>query len=122
MAKGKRSKGKRRGGKRTSKKSRVSRKLSKPGLAETLGILKTGIDMAGSRTGADVKGLYHNPNLGNVKILAGSAVADVKQYGGSAVVGLIVSNIEVIPIVGKLAAPVKRRADRILKKWIGMKL
>ena len=120
-------KGKRRGGRR-SKKGRVSRKLSKPGVAETLGIMKSvydvestdsyGMSLAGRQLYA-VKTLGKN---GQGKMAMDQTVAAAKANAGPAIVGLLVSNVDAIPIFGKLARPVKRRADRILKKWVGMKL
>jgi hypothetical protein len=127
MGKRRKSRGKRRGGKK-SKKGRVSRKLSKPGVAETLGVMKSVYDVESTDSyGMSLAGrqLYAVRTLGKNgqgKLAMDETVAAAKAHAGPALVGLLVSNVEVIPLVGKMARPFKRRVDRILKKWVGMKL
>ena len=120
MGKKKKRKGYRRKGK---KKGRVSRKTKKPGLAETLGILKSVYDteMEGTLMTLQKNAILH-PSKASLSTAVNSSVAMAKLHTGPAIVGVVVSNIDIIPIVGKMARPLKTRADRIMKRFTGMKL
>jgi len=114
-------KGKRKGGKRKSTKGRVSRKLSKPGAAESLGLLITAFNTETS------PGLLGAQKAGFKSVegfkYAVKATADVvKRESTPAIVGLVISNIDAIPVIGKMLRPVKRRADRLSRKFLGTKL
>ena len=95
----------------------------KPGFAESLGVLKTAFDVESNTTTiATQKALIQHPSMANLRAALDSTWAATKDNSAPAIVGLVVSNVEVIPVFGKLARPVKRRADRLLKKWVGMRL
>jgi hypothetical protein len=120
MAKRRKSKGKRRGGKK-SKKGRISHQLSKPGAAETLGILWTvfNTETSPGLIGAQKAGFK---SVDGFKYAVKATADVVKREATPAVVGLVISNIDAIPVIGKMLSPVKRRADRLSRKFLGMKL
>ena len=116
-------KGKKKGGyRRKQKKSKVRRMQGhKFGVAESLGLAKTGLDMAPSMY-ADLKTTIATPSVDNVKGSINHIVRDAKQYGGTAILGIVVSNCDKLPFIGKLLAKPKHKLDRISKKWVGMRL
>jgi hypothetical protein len=121
MAKRKKSKGKRRGGKRKSKGVRRM-KAHKPGLAETLGVLKTVYDVEDADTFAWQKAAILHPSRAQFQGALDRTVQGVKDHGGPAIGGIIISNADKLPVVGKMVAPMKRKLDRIAKSYIGMRL
>jgi len=115
-------KGKKKGGyRRKQKKGRVSRKLSKPGAAESLGILWTAFNTETSPglIGAQKAGFK---SVDGFKYAVKATADVVKRESTPAVVGLVISNIDAIPIFGKLLSKPKRRLDRVSKKYLGMRL
>ena len=120
MAKRRKSKGKRRGGKK-SKKGRISHQLSKPGAAETLGILWTvfNTETSPGLIGAQKAGFK---SVDGFKYAVKATSDVVKREATPAVLGLVISNIGAIPIFGKLFSKPKRRLDRVSKKYLGMRL
>jgi len=121
MAKSKKSKGKRRGGKRKAKKGYRRLKGHQLGVAESLGLAKTGLDMAPSMY-ADAKTVIATPSVDNVKGSISHIVRDAKQYGGVALLGIVISNADQLPFIGKLLAKPKHRLDRVAKKLVGMRV
>jgi len=122
MAKRRKSKGKRRGGKRKGKKKgRGKLKGHQFGVAESLGLAKTGLDMAPSMW-ADAKTTITTPSVANVKGSISHIVRDAKQYGDVALFGIVISNADKLPFIGKLLAKPKHKLDRIAKKLVGMRL
>ena len=122
MAKRRKSKGKRRGGKRKGKKKgRGKLKGHQFGVAESLGLAKTGLDMVPSAW-ADAKTVFATKSMTDVQGSINHIVRDAKQYGGTAILGIVVSNCDQLPFIGKLLAKPKHKLDRISKKLVGMRL
>lgn len=116
----KKAKGRRRGGKRRGKKrGRVMK--HKPGIAESLGLLKTGIGVAHGSAG-HVKATLKEPTMANIENTAVRIWDSAKANIEPAALGIAVSNMDKLPIVGKMVRPLKRKADRILKSYTGMGL
>jgi len=122
MGKRKKSKGKRRGGKKR-KKGGYRVKKHKPGIAETLGILKSVFDI---ETSDDVFAVQRDvilrPSVAQMQMAVDRTVTATKNNAGPAILGIVVSNVDKLPIIGRPVAPLKHKLDRILKAWIGMRL
>ena len=119
MAKRKKSKGKRRGG----KKSKVVRhaKKHKPGMAESLGLLATGLQVAKSEA-PNVKATIKQPTMANIEYTLRHSWDSAKANAEPALVGIVISNADKLPVIGKMLRPLKRKADRIMKSYTGMGL
>ena len=116
-------KGKRKG--RRSKRSRkVGRRLRghKFGIAESLGGAKMALDLAGSQTGTNVWSTIKNPSRAAAKITVDQAWPDIKANASPFLVGVIISNANKLPFVGKMLSGPKRKIDAVTKKWLGMRL
>ena len=122
MAKGK--KGKKKGHKKGGKKKGKGYRRLKGhqfGVAESLGLGKTALDMAPSMW-ADAKTVIATPSVDNVKGTINHIIRDAKAYGDVALLGIVISNADKLPFIGKLLAKPKHKLDRISKKLVGMRL
>lgn len=121
MAGKKGKKGKRKGGQRKSKKAVRRVKSHKPGAAETVGVLWTGGKVAIAAVPSG-KYLLANPNMGAVEGMAKNIWNTAKANAEPAIVGILISNANKLPIIGKPLAPFKRKLDVVFKQWFGMRL
>jgi hypothetical protein len=103
----------------------------KPGLAESLGIAKSAIDVAVSPSPAgnallayDAKVLMHPSgySASDWKYIMNANINAVKANAMPAVMGVVISNCDSIPFIGKLLAKPKRKIDRIAKRYTGFDL
>jgi len=130
MAKRRKSKGKRRSGKRRAPKRRGRVRGHKFGIAESLGLTKAAYDVGmtpvsvfgGKSVAGSVIHVITHPSTDAVKFLVNAAVQATKEKGQPAVVGIIISNSDKLPFIGKLLAPSKHKVDRVVRKYTGMGL
>jgi len=124
MAKRRKSKGKRRGGKRKGKKKGRGRARGHQfGIAESLGLAKTVFEVETNTTTSSLqKAFIKNPSVASFKAALESTVAATKDNASTAVLGIVVSNADKLPFVGKLLAKPKHKLDAITRKMVGMRL
>ncbi len=120
--KGKGKKGKsRKGGKRKgAKRSRLTG--HKFGIAESLGMAKTALDVGSSVAGPAIKMAITQPSIMNAKMAASVTAAETRRRASPAIAGIVISNCDQLPFIGRALRGPKRKADRVMKKWTGMPL
>ncbi len=122
----KKSKGRRRGGRRRGKKGR--KVGPKPGIAETVGVATTAYKGVfepgpyGASAYEYLKGSKGVPLGARAKHTVESIVGGGKENIKYALGGVLISHAGEIPLVGKMLRPLKRKVDRIMVQWTGMKL
>ena len=116
-------KGKRKGRKSYGKKRRSKLSGHQFGIAESLGILKTGLDVASNPSvGSAVKATLAQPSIPGARMTAIALWDNTKRASAPALTGIVVSNADKLPFIGKILAKPKHKIDRVAKKWVGMKL
>ena len=114
---------KRKGSRKRGKKSKVSRRIKKhkPGVAESIGLLATGLEV-GKASAGNIKATLKAPSVANFEYTLKGVWDSTKANAGPALTGIVISNVDKLPIVGKMVRPLKKKADRILKSYTGMGL
>ena len=116
-------KGKKRRASRKGAKRRGGRKAYKYGIAETLGIAKTALDVASNPSvGTAFKSTLAHPSLAGAKTSAVVVWDATKMSATPAITGIIISNADKLPIVGKMLAPAKHKLDSVSRKYLKMKV
>ena len=123
MAKGKgKGKGKKKGRSRKSApKRRGKLRGHKFGIAESLGAAKTAIDVAPDAWPA-VKEVLKAPTLRGANRAASEVWDSLKDKGTPLITGVVISNMDKLPFVGKMLSGPKRTLDAVARKWLGMKV
>ena len=116
----KKRKGKRKGYRGKKSKARGV-KRHKPGLAESVGIAATALKVGKTAVPEGVALIKH-PSTAGLETWATNAWYNTKQNSEPAIVGILVSNADKIPIIGRMVRPTKRKMDKILKSYTGMGL
>ena len=119
--KGKKGKGRRRYyGKKNKSGGRRGHQF---GIAESLGLAGAALTIAANPSVvSSVKGTISHPTMAGAKMTGQALWAGAKLAAAPAVTGILISNANAIPFVGRLVARPKAKVDRVVKKYTGMKL